>query len=158
MSDVNIESLSSLEQLLQTQPEGLYIDIYSGSDALQIKVGQNWKDLSQLSLIKVLNSGDDFVSGYNCQVSIKDGAYFYVFPGRGKGNMTIKQHREQFSPQEYSDASTSYSTYYGVFAVNGQTDHLLIQTGGQLMMDPDTPTTDSLILNIGRKQKLQTES
>lgn len=154
MSSVNIESLSSLQQLLQIQQQGLYIDIYSSPEALKLQVSDSWLELDQLSFIRNISDSSNFVSGYNCQASINQGLYLYIFPGKGKGNITIDQHRKQISPEEYSDASiSSYDQFYGVYAINGQTDYLLIQASGELLAVPD-PGSNSLTISIKQKQKL----
>ena len=110
MTPEEIESMSSLQNLLQMPADGLYIDIYSGPEALQLHVSNSWFDLSQLSFIKNMSDSDDLVSGYNLQASINQGIYLYVFPGKGRGNLTIDQYRQQLGPKVYSNSGSSSSS------------------------------------------------
>lgn len=151
MTPQEIENLSSLQQLLQLQQQGLYIDVYSGP--VKLKVQNSWVDLNQLTFIKALSDSTQFVSGYNFEIAINQGLYFYVFPGRGKGNMLIDQHRSQLDSNSYSGKSISYSSYYGVCAINGQSDYIRIQVSKDLILDPD-PGSNCLNLSIQRRQNL----
>lgn len=153
MAYPEITESTSLQTLLQLQPQGLYIDVYNITGAVQLKVDKEWAPLDSSDSNFVISDSTEFISGYNIQASIKQGLYFYIFPGSGKGNLTLQQHRAQLA-ETYSNSrsqySDSYSKYYGAYAINGQTNNLSIQAGGSLYMDTDV--RDSLIIRIARRE------
>lgn len=74
--------------------------------------------------------------------------------------MSLKHQRDCLksnSLADYSD-SDSYSTYYGVYAINGQTNSLVIEASGGLIMDPDPYSNSTgLLLRLQSRQHLQAE-